>query len=264
MPFLVDLTPTTILQDPTTIQGQALIWLAESIQHPQGFPMSLETDREYIRQRYAATVLDRATQEDGIPRVSVSGSDTCDWTGIQCVNGTITTINWANSDLVGYLPEEVAGFTDLITLDLGENQLTGPLPDGLFNCSKLEYLYLHENNLNGSLSERFADLPALIRIYLGNNQFTGNLPQGFGSPDPNSGNNVRPLRKSNNLHKLIFLSLVYDCTAHCSLCFAFDGRSRLFECSQQRFDWAYPSGMEFTILVLFGSLVQPSYGKSTD
>lgn len=187
LPILETMTPRAILEDPTTVQGQAAVWLAYSFPIDSSFTSALT-------QRYAVSVLDRATN-GGPPRVSDAAVlDTCDWTGISCVNGTVTMLNWANSNLTGTIPNEIAALSNLQTLDLGENELTGSLPTGLFACTELEYLYLHQNRLSGSLSENFANLPHLVNLYLGNNLFTGSLPQAFGSPNPRNTVDMRPLR----------------------------------------------------------------------
>ena len=186
LPLLERISPRAYLEDPTTVQGQAAVWVA-------AFYNALVDTETTLLQRYAVAVLDRATN-GGMPRVSDGMVDTCEWTGIACVNGTVTVLNWADSGLMGSIPNEIAALQDLQTLDLGENELTGPLPTGLFACSALEYLYLHQNRLTGALTENFANLPKLIRLYLGNNQFTGRLPQAFGSPNPLNARDMRPLR----------------------------------------------------------------------
>jgi hypothetical protein len=166
------------------MQGQALLWLLDALYvNPTESP-------DAIRQRYAMTVLDRATHGGG-SRVTRVHDHECDWTGVSCTNGTVTTVNWAGSSLTGFLPEEISVLSSMTTLDLGENSLKGPLPDGLFQCTSLEYLYLHQNEFSGSLSEDFSNLYDLQRLYLGQNAFTGNLPQGFGTT---LSRGVRPLR----------------------------------------------------------------------
>lgn len=189
LPLLAGLTPLAVLQDPTTVQGQAALWVAS-----QG-GVSSTSSAATVLQQYVVSVLDRATN-GGPPRVSGAAVNTCDWTGISCVNGTIVTaVNWADSGLTGSIPNEIAGLTHLQTLDLGENALAGSLPTGLFACTQLEYLYLHQNQLSGGLTKSFASLPNLVRLYLGNNQFTGRLPQAFGSQNALNARGLRPLRK---------------------------------------------------------------------
>lgn len=194
-PFLADLTPLDVLSDPTTLQGQTVTWLANTLTDPSGYPLFLETDPSYVRQRYAVALLDRATHDGQVTHARFD-LNTCDWAGVSCPDGStlVDKIIWSNQGLVGTLPDELRGLTNVTHLDLGENALSGPLPDGLFDCVHLEYLYLHQNQLTGELSERFADLPALLHLYLGNNQFSGTLPQGFGSPFPRNARDLRPLR----------------------------------------------------------------------
>ena len=253
-PFLAelsDLTPEATLLDPNTVQGQALQWLwQDSLDNPTLFL----DDVDSLRQRYAVTVLDRTTN-GGTPRVSTLGVDTCEWEGIACVNRTVTSLNWANTGLTGTLADEMAALTDLQTLDLAENFLQGGLPDGLFECTALEYLYLHQNELTGPLSEDFAKLPNLLRIYLGDNRFTGPLPQGFGSPNPFSGRDVRPLRKNEFKHNVLL-----GCSKLTIICFLLLQNCRLSERSQQRLDGPHSSVLESAFSVLLGSLAQSSHG----
>ena len=201
LPQLTDLTPREVLTDSTTMQGQALLWLLDSI----SVNPALADNAEVLRQRYATSVLDRATF-GGNPRVTRVDMDECDWEGVACVNGTITSVVWAGLGLTGTLPDEISALTGLTTLDLGENELTGSLPAGLFNCTALEFLYLHQNQFSGNLSEDFSRLYGLERLYLGNNQFTGSLPQGFGSPFPLNGQAIRRMRKCSVLPKALQLA----------------------------------------------------------
>lgn len=191
---LSDIAPVAVLEDTETLQGQAVAWMINN-ENPAQLVLG---DPVLIRQRFAVTVLDRATVASGQPRVSQALVPTCQWEGVSCVNGTqlVESIAWPGQGLDGYLPTEVAALSaSLVTLDLADNALAGPLPDGLFECNRLQNLYLFSNQFTGSLSEDFGRLHMLRRLLLGDNLFSGVLPQAFGSPNPDSTKAMRPLRK---------------------------------------------------------------------
>lgn len=76
----------------------------------------------------------------------------CDWYGITCAAGQVTSINLASNNLqrtLSWINWEV--FSDLTTLELYDNSLWWPLPD-------------------------ISTIPALTTVRLGSNQFTGSLP----------------------------------------------------------------------------------------
>jgi len=71
----------------------------------------------------------------------------CNWAGITCNDGHITSIDLAHNNLVGKLPDFTA-LTALQTLILSNNQLSGTIPD-LSNLNNLEVLSLENNQLSG-------------------------------------------------------------------------------------------------------------------
>jgi hypothetical protein len=195
--LLATVTPTAILEDPSTFQNQALNWMLNNDLLPYDNVPQVE-----ILERYAVVVMDFALH-DGESRVANNYAfiPACDWPGVTCMDvvdsniSRITQINWARMNLNGVLPTEVAVLEDLVTLDLAENDIEGTLPEGLFTLKDLRFLYLHDNAFTGTLSENFSELSALESLYLGDNEFSGPFPKGLGSPSLGGGDaNVRPLR----------------------------------------------------------------------
>uniref|UniRef100_A0A7S4W1R4 Leucine-rich repeat-containing N-terminal plant-type domain-containing protein n=1 Tax=Ditylum brightwellii TaxID=49249 RepID=A0A7S4W1R4_9STRA len=52
----------------------------------------------------------------------------CDWYGLNCTDGWITTINIGVSHLEGSIPKEIAMLTYLRSLRINSNHITGSIP----------------------------------------------------------------------------------------------------------------------------------------
>ena len=66
------------------------------------------------------------------------------------------------------------------SLELAENQLTGPIPEALGNLNSLQYLSLYDNQLTGPIPETLGQLNNLQSLWLGYNQLTGPIPETLG------------------------------------------------------------------------------------
>ena len=69
----------------------------------------------------------------------------CDWYGVTCSGGDLTSLNLASNNLVGTIPSEIGNFTTLTNLDLSSNTLTGSIPTELGNLTTLTSLDLSAN-----------------------------------------------------------------------------------------------------------------------
>lgn len=120
----------------------------------------------------------------------------CNWYGVTCENGSVSTLNFAGNELSGGVPSLTA-FSALTNLNLNFNSLTGSLPDinGLtqlsgadFNSNQfsgsipeftnlpnLSYLNLSANSLSGVIPANLATLPSLSRFFINRNSVTGPL-----------------------------------------------------------------------------------------
>lgn len=202
------------LADATTPQAKAAQWLQDS----EGSYDYQGSDVNRL-QRYALSVLGFAMFPTGVdvPLFGNALDNECEWNGVICgevsnasligasywsfdanttniSSGVVTELVWAEKNLTGSIPSEIALLSSLDYLDFGENALTGSLPDELFSLSDLQRLYVHQNQLQGTLPETFSQLGRLVSFYGGNNQFSGSIPQGLGSIST-GGAYVRPLRK---------------------------------------------------------------------
>ena len=254
MAVIQSVTPAEVLADDTTAQAKAAHWLQE---YEDSFDYQGSDERRL--QRYALSVIGFSVFPTGvdIPLFGDALDSECEWRGVTCgevSNSNLTTDNywawympnatssdssdvitrlvWAEEDLTGTIPTEIALLSTLEYLDFGDNALTGSLPEELFTLTELQHLYLHGNQFQGTLSESFAQLERLVSFYGGGNQFSGLIPQGLGSPSIGSAS-VRPLRK------YIFFGLSRlrqshpSQYSHCPSSTYLFGRNRLFEPSQQ-------------------------------
>lgn len=130
----------------------------------------------------------------------------CDWYGIQCneLENTVITLSLSNNNLVGTLPPQISGLTNLEFLDFDGDELSGPIPEQvgqlshlklinfarnkfsgtiptqLADLAQLEFLFLHGNQLTGSIPPELARLTQLQLLYLSSNQLTGSIPPELG------------------------------------------------------------------------------------
>ncbi|CAI9101454.1 OLC1v1038784C1 [Oldenlandia corymbosa var. corymbosa] len=112
-----------------------------------------------------------------------SGSDPCGakWDGISCSNDRIVAITLASLGLAGTLSSDIAGLSELLTLDLSYNpELTGALPDGIGNLAKLTSLALIGCNFNSPIPDTIGNLKQLQTLSLNSNKFIGPIPASFG------------------------------------------------------------------------------------
>ncbi len=85
----------------------------------------------------------------------------CNWAGVTCSDGHITSIDSAHNNLVGKLPDFTA-LTALQTLILSNNQLSGAIPD-LSTSKLLRVLSLENNQLSGFIPafDTFSNLKSI-------------------------------------------------------------------------------------------------------
>jgi hypothetical protein len=87
---------------------------------------------------------------------------------------------FADNELTGALPSELAGLPLLGHLDGARNRLSGPLPTADWG-PRLKTLDLSDNQLSGALVSAFDTALGLEALFLSNNRFTGLLPLALNS-----------------------------------------------------------------------------------
>ena len=86
-------------------------------------------------------------------------------------------LDLSNNGLTGSIPPELGSLTGLEFLNLPTNKLTGTLPPELGRLSNLSWLQLSTNALEGPIPPEWGGLTNLNDLYLFNNEFTGALPK---------------------------------------------------------------------------------------
>lgn len=99
------------------------------------------------------------------------------WTGINCTDRRVTSINLANMSLTGTLTPELARLPFLRSLDLSNNSFVGQIPQGL---GSLQSLDLSNNQLVGGFPSSFGNWTNLTSLDLSNNRLTGPIPASIG------------------------------------------------------------------------------------
>ena len=105
-----------------------------------------------------------------------------EWAGVSVDNrGCVIELDLSDNNLIGTIPPELNGLTNLKYLYLSFNHLTGYIPPELGNFDHLEDLYLSFNNLIGPIPPEIGDLPRLDYLELGGNQLAGRIPETLGN-----------------------------------------------------------------------------------
>lgn len=99
----------------------------------------------------------------------------CDFTGITCEGGFVTSLNLNNSGLSGSLPDVFDDFPNLQRLRLYNNSIAGVIPDSVTRIPRLRFLNLGYNYFSGDFPD-FFQLDHLSRVYLQRNAIGGTLP----------------------------------------------------------------------------------------
>ncbi|KAK9280241.1 hypothetical protein L1049_013928 [Liquidambar formosana] len=108
-------------------------------------------------------------------------SDGCpqNWYGIECSNGSVTSITLNGVGLVGdFSFSAISSLTMLRNLSISDNQLTGNMLK-VGSIESLEMLDLSHNLFNGSIPSELMEIKNLVLLNLSLNNFEGTIPSGF-------------------------------------------------------------------------------------
>ncbi|MXW16794.1 MAG: hypothetical protein F4X60_14885 [Gemmatimonadetes bacterium] len=86
------------------------------------------------------------------------------------------------NELRGSIPFELGNLSRLTRLDLGNNRLTDGIPSTLGNLSQLRELDLRDNALFGLIPSELGKLIQLERLLLDGNELSGRIPRELGDP----------------------------------------------------------------------------------
>lgn len=160
------------------------------------------SDREILTVLYDATGGVDWPNQDGWLTEAPLG----DWHGVAVDDdGQVVGLTLRQNELVGSIPPELGGLTNLrsldlsgnllngsvplalgnlsnlLTLDLGANRLSGRVPSALGRIKELEHLSLWGNEFSGPVLPQFGVLNKLESLNLGGNQLTGTIPSQLGN-----------------------------------------------------------------------------------
>ncbi|CAM6109723.1 unnamed protein product [Calypogeia fissa] len=91
----------------------------------------------------------------------------------------LMNLSLAGTNMVGTIPENIAGIVSLLSLNLSHNKLDGRLPLQIGNLNKLQMLDLSRNNLSGQLPANMENMTSLSNFNVSYNNFSGPLPSGL-------------------------------------------------------------------------------------
>ncbi|WMV42480.1 hypothetical protein MTR67_035865 [Solanum verrucosum] len=116
----------------------------------------------------------------GFQKLWDSNSSHCSWYGIDCRNGSVTSISMQDGNLLsGTISPIICELKSLQLIDLRSNYIRGEFPTSLYNCSKLEYLDISWNQFHGPLPSDIHRLSRLIHLDIAGNNFS-NIPGAIG------------------------------------------------------------------------------------
>ncbi len=131
----------------------------------------------------------------------------CQWYGIRCDNGNVTSINLfsnqlqgtispsisqlkylrtmtiaSNPGLSGVLPSSLPQIADLVVLDLSSNSLVGTIPPSFGSWQRIIFLSLQANFLSGTIPPELGALKSITGLRLSKNlDISGTVPKSFGN-----------------------------------------------------------------------------------
>ena len=136
------------------------------------------TDREVLEALYHAT----GGPEWAIRTNWLSALPLSEWHGVRTdVNGRVTSLRLSRNRLIGNIPPELAGLTNLKVLYLHANELSGAIPAELGALTQLQQLFLGSNKLTGAIPPELGGLTQLRLLLLGANELSGAIPAELGT-----------------------------------------------------------------------------------
>ncbi|KAL6321250.1 hypothetical protein AAG906_016284 [Vitis piasezkii] len=104
----------------------------------------------------------------------------CQWQGVLCQNGRVTSLVLPTQSLEGALSPSLFSLSSLIVLDLSGNLFSGHLSPDIAGLRRLKHLLLGDNELSGEIPRQLGELTQLVTLKLGPNSFIGKIPPELG------------------------------------------------------------------------------------
>ena len=189
-----------VLLNTSTPQYQALQWVLGDIE-------TGEWSDDTILQRYALASLFYST--DGGRWLDITEFvvplSYCDWGGVGCTNGLLTSVLLPSQNLLGTIPPEIGLLKSLKSLDLSNNHLTGSIPTEIGFLQNLETLQISlpedrsrelfakdghlrrsledartQPSLTGPIPSEVGLMTSLVALDLSHNSISGSIPSEVG------------------------------------------------------------------------------------
>lgn len=138
----------------------------------------LHPDRAILVALYEATTGPGWRAHDGW----LSDRPVAEWFGVTTgANGRVTALELSANNLIGAIPPEVAGLSQLEVLNLERNQLAGPIIPELGQLTTLRTLNLGVNDHTGRIPPELGDLANLEDFRVRRNDVSGPVPAELGN-----------------------------------------------------------------------------------
>lgn len=125
-------------------------------------------------------VLLKFKQELGNPPLLwTSSTEPCEWSGIECKQGSVTGLVLQGKNISRTLPRIICDLPNLSKIDFARNAIPGMFPKFLCRCRKLSYLDLSSNNFVGPIPHHVRCFSGLQHLNLGINSFHS-IPRAIG------------------------------------------------------------------------------------
>jgi hypothetical protein len=132
-----------------------------------------------LRQRYAyMSLLYSVNKETEL--LWYDSENECDWLGVSCTNGTVTSVRLGGKGLTGTIPADVGLWTRLKVFDVIGNYIKSTLPTTIGNWIYLETLNVNYNKFTGNVPSEVSAWTSLRNAYFNGNGFSGTMPR-FGT-----------------------------------------------------------------------------------
>ncbi len=138
------------------------------------------TDREILEIFYEATGGDDWTDNTNW----LSDADLSEWSGVDTRGGRVYDLSLRDNNLVGTIPPELGGLTELFSLALDGNKLSGPIPAELSKFKRLRDLFLGRNpEISGRIPAELGYTGGLEYLQLDRTNLIGPVPLSFANLD---------------------------------------------------------------------------------
>eukprot|EP00568_Trieres_chinensis_P007822 CAMPEP_0183302196 /NCGR_PEP_ID=MMETSP0160_2-20130417/8070_1 /TAXON_ID=2839 ORGANISM="Odontella Sinensis, Strain Grunow 1884" /NCGR_SAMPLE_ID=MMETSP0160_2 /ASSEMBLY_ACC=CAM_ASM_000250 /LENGTH=466 /DNA_ID=CAMNT_0025464935 /DNA_START=24 /DNA_END=1425 /DNA_ORIENTATION=+ len=184
------ITPAEVLDDPSSPQNRAALWLAD--EDPLSIP--LDTSFDHAVQRYRLVALYYSTggaEGYWIENLKfLSEEHECNWNdggdvyglGVHCGFGVgsdpdeVDKLNFMANNLTGPMPAEMWTMGTLRNATFMQNGLTGVVPESIGELLHLEFICLGFNGFTGTVPEQVGELTKLTWIGMDANNLVGTVP----------------------------------------------------------------------------------------